>query len=421
MSFDCIGLDFGTTNSALAVHTPDGHVALARFAHGGRLKPTFRSLLFFDPERLDALKRPTPLAGPAAIARYLELESTGRLIQSLKAYLASRSFTRTRIDAHVMTLEELIAIVVRELIGGAEHHFGPLPRRAVVGRPVHFGRPEDDDFAESRLRQALERAGVEVLRFVLEPVAAAAHYASRLDREETVLIADFGGGTSDFSLLRMGPQQQEVLGTEGVALAGDAFDARIVERVVSPALGKGSAYRSVFGKVQTVPNKLYAHLRRWHHLSFLKSQATFELLERLIATSLEPEKLEAFRHVIEADLGFRLHQAVERAKMALGEEQTTTLIFEAGPVSIRKLITRREMERWIAPELEAIEGALERLLAATGVEASAVEHVFMTGGSSLVPAVRAIFARRFGEGRLTGGEQLTSVVSGLARIGARRE
>src|SRR5262249_2586416 len=133
-----------------------------------------------------------------------------------------------------------------------------------------------------RLRAALEAAGFKQISFVFEPVAAARQYQSTLDREELVLIADFGGGTSDFSLVRLGAGsfgEREVVGTEGVGIAGDSFDSRIVRRLVAPTLGLNSRYQPPFGTPLPIPSWLYEHLEKWHYLSFLKTKKTMELLE----------------------------------------------------------------------------------------------------------------------------------------------
>lgn len=235
-----------------------------------------------------------------------------------------------------------------------------------------------------------------------------------------MLIADFGGGTSDFCLVRVGPsvrergrQASDILGTEGVALAGDAFDARILRHRVAPALGKGTTYMS-HGKEMPVPPWLYGHMEKWHHLSFLKSREHQKLLEDIADGAREPAKIEGFRHLVDADLGYHLYRSVEKTKVALSSATRAAFAFKDEPIDIAADVLRGELEAWIADELEAIRGCVDRLLGATGVAAGDVDKVFMTGGSSLVPAVRALFAERFGAGKLAGGDELTSVASGLA-------
>jgi len=418
-----IGLDFGTTNSAIALATPAGAV-LATFQDGNRQTTTFRSVLYFDPEELTPTRKPRATAGPEAIRSYVQAGTRGRLIQSLKSFLASPRFSQTTIFNARYTLEDLIATIIRHLKEAAEAQFGTLSPHVVVGRPAHFSGAEDeaaDARALKRLQTAIEQAGFTHVEFVLEPVAAAYQYEQQLDHDELVLIADFGGGTSDFSLIRLGPaarqrgqRSNDILGTDGVAIAGDTFDSRLVRHLVAPQLGFGSHYRSMFDKVLPVPAWLYEHLERWHYLSFLKTPKTLETLRQLRFQALEPQKLEALVHVVEADLGYALFQAIEGAKCALSEQEASVLVFDEPPAVIRAQVQREAFEGWIHKDLEAMTHCIDRLFARCGVAASDVDSVFLTGGSSFVPAVRHFFAHRFGAARLRGGDELTAVAKGLA-------
>jgi hypothetical chaperone protein len=298
-----------------------------------------------------------------------------------------------------------------------------LGRRAVVGRPVRYWgaqSPEDDARAISRMRTALGLAGFEDVVFEHEPVAAANRYASRLDHDELVLIADFGGGTSDFSLMRVGPQvSPHVLATSGVAVAGDAFDARLVDNVIAPALGRGSSYRAEFGREMPVPPWLYTSLRRWHHLSFLRSRETTALLEKIQHGALDRPAIDRLVHVVEDELGLPLHQAVEASKRLLSGHAEAEFTFDRPDVIIHDHIARESFDGWIAEDLAAIDSAVDEVLRQAGAVARDVDRVFTTGGSSLVPAVQEALGRRFGKQRLVGGEELTSVAWGLAASAAR--
>jgi hypothetical chaperone protein len=419
-----VGLDFGTTNSAIAVATPDGPPALATFRGDDYLTTTFRSLLYFNPESLSPDGKPSPVAGPAAIQAYLAADTAGRLIQSMKSHLASRLFQQTQVFGHTYTLEELMAMIIRDLRSAAEAEFGAIGTSVVAGRPVHFSgaRNEDDEaFALSRLRAALAQAGFEHIIFEYEPVAAAYEYERQLDHDELILIADFGGGTSDFSLMHVGPTMQrrghaarDILGTDGVAIAGEAFDSKIVRQVIAPRLGQGSHYRSSFDRVLPVPSWLYTNLERWHYLSFLKSTRTLQMLAEIRTKALEPEKVAALLHVIDQDLGYHLYRAVEQTKMDLSEKEVSRLVFHDAALAIEAPVTRAQFEAWIAAEIQAIAACIDRLMERTGVSCGDVGHVFMTGGSSFVPAVRRLFEERFGAARLRSGDELTSVAKGLA-------
>jgi hypothetical chaperone protein len=226
------------------------------------------------------------------------------------------------------------------------------------------------------------------------------------------MVADFGGGTSDFSLVRVGPGRSEVVGTGGIGLGGDAFDARIIDAEVAPALGRGTSYRDGFGAVTPIPTWLYSNLRRWHHLSFLKTPETIRLLDRIEQGALAPAEVDRLVRVVREDLGLVVHQAVERAKVALSSGPRGGLTVPA--IALDADLTRAAFDGWIGGDLDGIDRVVDGVLARSGVAAGDVDRVFATGGSSLVPAVRARLARRFGDGKLVGGEELTSVAWGLA-------
>ena len=419
-----IGLDFGTTNSAIAVATADRTAQLATFSSEGQPTAMFRSVLYFDPENLEPTGKPRAIGGPEAIAQYLQAETKGRLIQSMKSYLGSLLFKHTVIFNYTFTLEDLIAKIIRELRAAAEAQFGDLGERVVVGRPAHFSGTEtdsEDDVALDRLRTALELAGFSQVEFELEPVAAAYQYEQQLDHDELVLIADFGGGTSDFCLIQLGPQarargqrHKDILGTNGVAIAGDSFDSSFIRHLVTPHLGLGSQYRTPFGRILSAPLWIYEKLERWHQFSLLKTRETMETLRQLHFQSLEPKKIEALIHVVNEGLGYQLSRAVEKTKYDLSERATSTFAFRDLPVDITAQVGRAQFTEWIDLELRTIARCVDRLLVHCGVTSSDIDSVFLTGGSSFVPAVRQIFAERFGEKRLRGGEELTTVARGLA-------
>ena len=416
-----VGLDFGTTNSAIGVADGD-RVRLARFSHKGGLTDTFRSVLYFHPDARDKGGRYESIAGPRALDRYLEAEGKGRLLQSLKSYVADRGFQATSIFTRTHTIVDLLALLLIDLRARAEEELGPLGSRIVVGRPVRFAHasaPEDEALATGRLREALARAVFTDVVFEFEPVAAAYYYETQLEHDQRVLVADFGGGTSDFALIEVGPSHRKretrtILGSDGVGLAGDALDAKVLHNVVAPMLGLGSTYRAMFGRELEVPVWIYAKLRRWHHLSFLKTKKNIDLLEEISSQSDDSSKIDALLHILEYDLGYHLYRAVERAKVALSGSDATRFSFVDDPLQIEADITRAQFEGWIAEETTAMEECVDRLLATTGVQAKDVDQVFMTGGTSFVPAVRRIFDDRFGAGKIRAGGEMISVATGLA-------
>lgn len=421
-----VGLDFGTTNSAIAIVGDDGAPRLARFAaaEAGAAAETFRSILFFEAQEETGGTESAVSVGNGAIARYLLAGGNGRLVQSLKSFLADKTFDSTDIMGETYTLGDLIAPIITALRDAAIAQFGELPARIVVGRPVHFAAAgtADEALARSRLDIAVRRAGWTDVEFEYEPVAAAYDYALRIARDETVLVADFGGGTSDFSVLRLRPRsaalyaaaRYEILGTDGIGIAGDAFDGRVMRHLVAPALGRGTKYRTPYGMVLPAPTWPYVKLERWHHLSFLKAPATMSRLARLRHQSLEPEKVGALIHIVENDLGYFLFRSVEETKLGLSDAEAARFHFADPPAVIDASVLRAEFERWIGRYLDQIAGCVDRLMKAVAIGPEKIDSVFMTGGSSFVPAVRRIFVERFGADRIRIGDEFTSVARGLA-------
>lgn len=419
-----IGIDFGTTNSSVALALSGGDVELVRFPRRGGDTESFRSVLYMERVRQGGSFRIGSWTGPAAIEHYLDADKKGRLVQSLKSYLPSSNLTSTEILGRAFSFEDLISHILADLRTNAERQFGGEIRYAMVGRPVRFvgaETAEDDAFATGRLQRAFEKAGFERIEFAMEPVAAAYAYEATLDHDELILIGDFGGGTSDFSLLRVGPgirkrgrRDEDLLGNSGLGLAGDAFDARIVRKLVSPALGAGTLLHPASKMLPAVPAWIYANLERWHYLSFLRTRNVTEILKSSRARAMEPEKIEALMTLIEEDLGFQLHQAVQRLKYELSAAETAEFRFIDGTLELRMAVTRAQFEGWIAEELAAIEGCVDTLFTTAGVGFGEVDRVFLTGGTSFVPAVRGIFERRFGADCVRTGNEFTSVARGLA-------
>jgi len=431
-----IGIDFGTTNSSVAI-SRGGALELISFPSLQGLTQSYRSVLYLEQLKHAGRNQLKSYTGPGAIEHYLAAETPGRLIQSLKSYLPSRSPTGTEVFGRRYTLEELIARILTDLRLAIERHLGEPVRRATVGRPVRFVSAEtheDDTFAVSRLDAALKIAGFDEVAFEFEPIAAAYAYESTLDRDELILIGDFGGGTSDFSLLHVGPgvrklgrRGSDLLGNAGLGLAGDAFDARIVRKLVSPRLGSESLERTFSHApdrpapiIPAVPAWIYANLERWHYLSFLKTRSVSEMLKAARARAQEPEKIAALITLIDEDLGYQLHQAVQRLKVELSHAEEAEFRFRDGSMEIDAKVTRAEFESWIGDELAAIERTVDGLLARAGVAPEDVDRVFLTGGTSFVPAVRRIFDQRFTTDRVRTGNEFTSVAMGLALSAAEK-
>jgi hypothetical chaperone protein len=417
-----VGIDFGTTNSVVAITSPDGELAVAQH-EPGKASGNFRSILCFVPGS-SRIGGPQIRTGPDAMAAYLEYGSDCRLIQSVKSMAANGNFTGTLIFGRRYTIEDLIALLLKGLRASTEAHLAPMGHAAVAGRPVRFaGQFADEALALKRLREAFGMAGFSELEFVAEPLGAAYKFARRIDSPQLCVIADFGGGTSDFSLVRFRPENgrlaMDTLGTSGVGLAGDRLDFRIIERAVCPRLGMGTHYRSM-DKRLPIPSHYYARFQRWSDLSFLRTAETFRELRTLKRMAEDPEALDRLIYIIEEELGFELYRAVSGVKAALSAEESAVLEFKRGPVQISQTITRAEFNGWIAEDLAAIDAEVTRLFEESNLTPAQVDHVFLTGGTSFVPAIRDLMAGRFPAAKFSAEDEFISVAAGLALIAQER-
>ncbi len=413
-----LGLDFGTTNSVAAI-AQDGRSDLVDYAGDLATGAVFRSALCFWPDEhaRGGLGRE---AGPWAIAEYLDFPEGCRFIQSFKSVAASPLFQHASIFEKRLSFEQLGGTFLDRMIAHAGGKLDDPPERIVVGRPVEYaGTRPDEALARQRYDAMFERFGTQI-HYVYEPLGAAFSYASRLSEPATVLVADFGGGTSDFSIVRMRPsgdgRRCEPLGSAGIGIAGDRFDYRIVDHLVLPILGKGGRYRS-FDKILEIPRSHFAGFADWSRLALMRNRKTLAELTGLQRAALEPDAIARMIAVIEKELGYALYDAVGRLKKQLSQEAAAHFHFASDDLVIEADVTRADFERWIAPDIARIEATVDTALARAAVAPEAIERVFLTGGSSLIPAIRAIFDRRFGPERIATGGELTSIAHGLALIG----
>ncbi|VWX47177.1 Hsp70 family protein [Novosphingobium sp. 9U] len=412
-----VGLDFGTTNS-VAAFAPAGE-APRLLPLEGPDGPTdlFRSALCFWHDD-DARGGVAVEAGPAAIHEYLEFPTDSRFLQSFKSVAASASFDTASVFNRRYRFEELGRLFLDKL---AAHAGGTLDRieRLVIGRPVHFAGARPDEVLARQRYDAMFSGFAGEIHYVYEPLAAAFSYAARLDDPATVLVADFGGGTSDFSVVRVeapGAAQRCVpLGHAGVGVAGDRFDQRIVDKLVLPHLGKGGKYRS-FDKVLDISPGYFADFSDWSKLGLMRNRRTLDELERLRRSAVEPDAIGRMIAMIENELGFPLYEAVGRLKRELSGAPSATFRFTGGGVVIEQEVARQQFEGWIADDVKAMSDAVTRALERASVAEADIDRVFLTGGTSLVPAVRAVFTGRFGDERIASGGEMTSIAHGLALI-----
>ena len=409
-----IGIDFGTTNSAVAAIGDDGSPRTLCLFPGERVQ---RSVLHQAPDGEVRF-------GNAAFAHYVEDDMQGRLLRSLKAFL-SQDVPKTQLAGKPTAFHELVSYYLGFLLRRVRAVTGREVTEVVLGRPVRFhAEPERDALALERLTAAVEQAGVPGARFVLEPVAAAHRYEHGLTRERIVLVGDFGGGTADFAVLRVGPgrvgrdRMRDVLATGGVALAGDALDGRFVQTFLLDHLGRGTSVRRVQTE-EVIPweHPILRHVQRLYYLHMLREKGLEERLESVWRRSSDRIAIRRLIRLIFEDLGFPMAWAIETAKRELSQADPAVFRFDGfydDRLDLELEVGLAALEGGAADMLEAYGDEVGATVERAGLRASDVHEVFLTGGTSNVPFVRQLFARHFGSAKLRSADAFTSVCEGLA-------
>ncbi|MEI6201784.1 MAG: Hsp70 family protein [Enhydrobacter sp.] len=407
------GLDFGTSNSAIGVMR-NGTAVLAPVEAGNTLMP---SAVFFDYETKGRV-----LFGNEAIEAYVG-RTEGRLMRALKSILGSPLIDEeTSLGGRKVPLTHVVEILVRHLKDKAEAFSGQEITRVVHGRPVRF--VDDDDTADARAQAVLEtiarRAGFRDVAFVYEPIAAAHHYEQTIASEELALIADIGGGTSDFSIIRVGPQHRgradrsgDVLANAGVRVGGTDFDTALSLAAVMPLLGLGT---QLVDKNLPMPNALYHQLAAWATINFAYTYRNEREVAELVSLACEPQKVERLLKVLRQGLGHRLAFAVEDAKIALSAQDRAAVPLPFLEAGLAVVARRADFDRAIRAGSDRLYRAAGECIRAAGLGPPAVDTIFLTGGSSRVPAVRAAVARAAPSARLASGSDLLSVALGLTQM-----
>ncbi|WP_395709019.1 Hsp70 family protein [Reyranella sp.] len=406
-------MDFGTSNSAIGV-VRDKAAALAPVEESSTLIP---SAVFFDSETKGRV-----LFGNEAISAYVG-QTEGRLMRALKTILGSPLIEEeTVIGGRKVALADVIETFVRHLKHKAEAFAGREITSVVHGRPVRF--VDGDDKADARAQDMLEtiarRVGFRDVAFVYEPIAAAHHYEQTAEREELALIADIGGGTSDFSIVRVGPRQRDrvdrgsdVLANAGVRVGGTDFDTALSLAAVMPNLGLGT---QLVEKNLPMPNALYHELATWATINFAYTYKNERALAELVALACEPEKVERLLTLVHHRLGHRLAFAVEDAKITLSAEDRVTILLTFLDANLAAEATRGQLDGAIDARLDRLHATARDCIAVAGLASTAIDTIFLTGGSSRVPAVRAAIARAAPTARLAARSDLLSVALGLTQV-----
>lgn len=409
------GIDFGTSNSTVGHWRPGAETLLA--LEDG--KPTLPSVVFFNAED-DSVS-----FGRAGLGDYLE-GYEGRLMRSLKSLLGSSLIDgRTEVNGRAVYFRELLRDFIATLKQRAEASAGRAFDEAVFGRPVFFVDDDRgaDQLAEDTLAAIAREVGFKSVEFQYEPIAAAFHYETRIAREELVLIADIGGGTSDFSIVRLSPEraraherQDDVLANSGVHIGGTDFDKQLSLASVMPLLG----YRGRLKSGREMPSGIYFNLATWHTINFAYSRQVQGEQQQLLVDAVDPVPLEHLQALLRERAGHWLAHQVEAAKIALSADAGCELSLERFAPGRRQPLLRSDFEQAGSALVDRVGHTVGQLLSQAGLAGNAIDTIFFTGGSSGIPMLRQRIAACLPQAKAVEGDLFGSIGAGLAVDAARR-
>lgn len=411
------GIDFGTSNSSVGIFR-NGNPELLELRDEGRTVP---SAIFYSTESSDIS------FGRQAVTSYTQ-GIEGRLLRALKSVLGTalmneKTQIRNKRVAFTDVIGDFFGFLKRQLDEGD----GPNIESVVLGRPVHFvdDNDEKDSEAESQLRGIANAAGFKNIEFQFEPIAAALNYESTLEREELVVIVDIGGGTADFSVLRLSPKRhskldrsEDVLATMGIHIGGTDFDRLLSLHCVMPHLGFGTEVR---GSSRKLPGSIYFDLATWHRIPLLYNPLSLNQVRQMQLDASLTDRVEALATVVEHRLGHALARSVESAKIDLSTMQSASIRLDRQAVSLVDCaVSRKDMDEAIAAAVAKLGECVTEGLVKAEVQPQDIVSVFYTGGSSSIPCLRLAFEQLFPNARHKRGDIFGSVGLGLTIDAARR-
>jgi hypothetical chaperone protein len=407
------GLDFGTSNTCILLGD-DGRPVRNELPVS--TSKTIPSLIFFPEGRPNVF-----YTGKEAMSEYSREGAKGRFFQSIKSVAGDGDISETNVFGKWYTIAELISLILKSAKASLEEELDQNVTNVVLGRPVLFAHSSGSDrIATERLTEAATMAGFKNIEFELEPIAAAYIYERRLSSEELVLVVDIGGGTSDFTVARLGPncishpdRKQDILAVSGLDKGGNNFDGRVLWAKGVRHFGYGSTYRN-WNKTLDVPTHIYLELCSLEMFPFLKSNQLITFLKSIVAFSESPQKILSLIEVISKNRGFSLFRACEEAKIAANDEGLGVLRYSGESDAWEEVLSRDELDSATNEVVSQIWKTAEDSLMDAGVPKEQISRVFLTGGASLMGSVRRIFSSEMGESKIEGGDAFLSVAKGLA-------
>jgi hypothetical chaperone protein len=410
------GIDFGTSNSAAAI-ADHGRSHVLALQDGRQSIPTAVFFSFED----DSVAY-----GREAMRRHLA-HDPGRLMRSLKSILGTTLFeekTQVRMKRHLFA--DIVAGFLRFMRRACVPGMGGEPSRVVLGRPAFFvdDDPQADMRAQRQLESAAASAGFADIAFQFEPIAAALHYEASVAREEIALVADIGGGTSDFSVVRVSPQRRlaadrkaDILACSGVHIGGTDFDRLLSLARLMPLLGFRTRMKT---KSMEVPSWYYHDLSTWHRVNALYDHKVLPDMRRVRRDAVEPGKLDHLIDVVKLRKGHELLGRVEDAKIALSAQDRTGIELADLSAGLALDIGVAQFENAIAAALAKVVGKAREAVELAGLKGGDIDTVFLTGGSSGIPSFKAALAAAVPAARMVEGDAFGSVAAGLALDAERK-
>lgn len=417
MSNFLYGIDFGTTNSALSIYDEDKLEIISTI-----ITP---SLIYF-PDDLSLTGSLNYVVGEMAITAYLQDNMKGRFIKSIKQILSKSSFIETRIQNKRYNASDLVALILKELKQRADQITGVDCRKAVIGRPVFF---DDDDtqkdtLAQTRLTKAAQLAGFDAVRFQYEPIGAAFAYEKSLKQKEKVLVADLGGGTTDFTYLTLDPakvgaqdRKDDLLATGGIYIGGDSFDSAFMWEKGTPYFGKNTQYEATPGKVLTVPKSLFANICTWDKMNFFSGLRIQKDIENYYYFSGNDPLFKNLITLIDNNLGYSVFQSIEQTKITLTAADQAKFRYSNMGIEINEQVSLPDYDGIIAKDVQRISNYLNEFLERNDIAVEDLDSLFLTGGTSMVAAIQKLFKEKFPMVKVNSGDNFTSVAQGLAYSG----
>jgi len=410
-----LAIDYGTSNSLVAATDHEHTTAPLPLDSDAADPSVFRSVLYFPHGDLC-------FYGQKAIDEYTDRGAEGRLIRSVKKYLPSESFVGSWIDNRMVRIEDLISYFLLEMRKRACANLGFDVDRVLLGRPAKFSDdPVKDKLAQYRLQKAAEKAGFKDVTFLPEPLAAAFELRKRLTEMKTVLVVDLGGGTSDFTVLRIGPElfkDSDVLAMGGLSVAGDAVDGCFVRSSVAPFLGSKVKYRvPMGGNVLEMPKSLLDHICSPADIAQLQKNDYLNFFRSLREWSLRAEdrkSLDRLFAIVEDQQGFKLFEEVDRVKRALSTAEEVNFKFDYPSAEIDFSIVRPDFDAQIWSSAEKILVVMDETLKSSGLTSDKIDIVYCTGGTAKLRAIQGGLKRRFEPHKIMSGNFFHSVIEGLA-------